>query len=80
MQKRTPFKEAAILDELSSFLRNEIAVHLVNDTVYHVPMFRFIVTKDPYFITKLLVLLKARWGRLRAPHSSPAFYCLPQRR
>ena len=22
------------------------------------PMFRFIVTKDPYFITKLLVLLK----------------------
>ena len=58
MQKRTPFKEAAILDELSSFLRNEIAVHLVNDTVYHVPMFRFIVTKDPYFITKLLVLLK----------------------
>ena len=58
MHKRSAFPESQIIMEMSSFLRNEVAMHLVDDNMYKIPFFRFLIRKDPFFITKLISLFK----------------------
>ena len=58
MKVRSAFPESQIIMEMSSFLRNEVAMHLVDDNMYKIPFFRFLIRKDPFFITKLISLFK----------------------
>lgn len=55
LEKKTAFDESAMLSELSTFLRQEVAMFLINDTLLKIPIFR---NRDPIFVADLITVLK----------------------
>ena len=55
LAEKTAFNESEILQELSTFLRQEVAMFLINDTIYRIPIF---ANRDPHFMTLL-------WGAMK---------------
>lgn len=55
LEQKTAFDEPRILSELSSFLREEVAMFLINDTIYSIPLFQ---NRGPHFVTQLIRVLK----------------------
>lgn len=55
LEQRTAFDEAEILNELNTFLRQEVAMHLTHETIYNIPLFE---GRDPHFLAQLLTILK----------------------
>lgn len=56
LEKKTAFDEGSILSELSTFLRQEVAMFLVNDTLYKIPLFERVGKTAPSY-TRLAHLL-----------------------
>jgi len=55
LEKKTAFDESRMLSELSTFLRQEVAMFLINDTLFKIPIFR---DRDPTFVADLITVLK----------------------
>ena len=54
LDQKTAFDERELLGELSTFLRQEVALCIINETIYSIPFFR---ERDPHFLAQLLTVL-----------------------
>eukprot|EP00947_MAST-08B_sp_MAST-8B-sp1_P001044 g1044.t1 len=56
--KVSALDEKTIMSELSTFLRQELALHLIHDTIYQIPLFQALLKEDLAALTQLVPVFK----------------------